>query len=71
MSPSSASISRWSGDCQAGRFAPNASLEVRPLLDVDYHPTGYPTRISLDHSFTTADDEFVHTASSLRPLVPE
>jgi len=54
------------------RVIARAITDRADLLDVDYHPTmGYPTRISLDHSFTTADDEFVHTANSLRPLVPE
>lgn len=54
------------------RLIAQAITDRADLLDVDYHSTmGYPTRISIDHSFTTADDEFVHTANSLRPLVPQ
>ena len=40
------------------------------LLEVDYHPVlGYPTRVAIDYGFNMADDEVVHYASGLVPIV--
>ena len=42
------------------------------LLDVAYHPTmGYPTRIAVDYSFNSIDDEIRYVASGLTPTPQE